>query len=125
VISPDNIVMHFGEGTATLQFNNVAVFDWITLDNSLTNGALIPGTPTNATMSATIQWSGVSRRFKVRDRTNGFAGEFIENRATFQVATQNADGSSFSGTGDTTLPSFLGNFAEIGHERNGVFFPNG
>jgi hypothetical protein len=122
VILPNNIVTHFGEGTATLQFSNVAVFDWITLANSLTNGALIPGTPTNAIMSATIQWSGVIRRFKVSDTKNGFGGQFIENRATFQVSTQNADGSSFSGTGDTTIPTAFGNFAEIGHERNGVFF---
>src|SRR5437660_517293 len=114
--------MHFGHGTATLQFHNVAVFDWITLANSLTNGALIPGTPTNATMSAIIAWSGVSRSFRVRDTNNGFGGEFIENRATFHVSTQNADGSSFSGTGDTTIPSAIGNFAQIGHERNGVFF---
>jgi len=100
----------------------VAVFDWINLANSLTNGALVPGTPTNATMSATIQWSGVVRRFKVHDTKNGFGGQFIENRATFQVSTQNADGSSFSGTGDTTIPTAFGNFAEIGIERNGVFF---
>jgi len=122
VISPDNIVTHFGKGTATLQLNNVAVFDWITLANSLTNGALIPGTPTNATMSATIQWSGVSRRFKVRDTNNGFGGQFIENRATFQVSTQNADGSSVSVTGGSTIATAFGNFAEIGHERNGSFF---
>jgi hypothetical protein len=74
-------------------------------------------------MSATIQWSGVIRRFKVHDTTNGFGGEFIENTATFTVSTQNEDGFSFSGTGDTTIPAALGNFAEIGHERNGVFFP--
>jgi hypothetical protein len=98
------------------------VFDWITLANSLTNGALIPGTPTNATMSATIQWSRVIRRFKVHDTKNGFGGQFIENRATFQVSTQNADGSSFSGAADSTIPTSIGNFAEIGHEHNGVFF---
>jgi len=122
VISADNIVTHFGEGTATLQFNNVALFDWVTLANSLTNGALVPGTPANATMSATIQWRHVIRRFKVHDTTHGFGGQFIENRATFQVSTQNADGSSFSGTADSAIPTAFGNFAEIGHERSGAFF---
>jgi hypothetical protein len=123
VISPDNILTNFGDGTTTLQFNNIDMWDWITLANSLTNGALVPGTPTKATMSATIQWSGVSRRFRVDDTTNGFGGNFIENKATFNVSTQNADGSSFSGTGDSTIPSAFGNYAQIGLERNGVFFP--
>jgi hypothetical protein len=51
--------------------------------------------------------------------------EFIENTATFTVSTQNEDEFSFSGTGDTTIPAALSNFAEIGHERNGVFFLQG
>ena len=81
------------------------------------------GTPTQATMSGTIQWSGVTRRFTVNDTTNGFGGDFIENKATFTVSTQNADGSSFSGSGDSTIPTFAGpGLAQIGLERNGVFF---
>ena len=122
VISPDDIVTNFGDGTATLQFNNVVLFDWTTLANSLTNGALLPGTPTQATMSGTIQWSGVTRRFTVNDTTNGFGGDFIENTATFTVSTQNADGSSFSGSGDSTIPAAAPGYAQIGRERNGVFF---
>jgi hypothetical protein len=122
VISPDDIVTDFGAGTATLQFSNVDLFDWTTLANSLTGGALLPGTPTEAKMSGTIQWNGVTRRFKIDDTTNGFGGDFIENRATFTVSTQNADGSSFSGSGDSTIPTFGGNYAQIGLERSGVFF---
>jgi hypothetical protein len=122
VISPDSILTDFGDGTATLQFNNVDLFDWTTLANSLTGGALLPGTPTDATMSGTIQWSGLTRRFKVDDTTNGFGGDFIENTATFTASTQNADGSSFSGSGDSTMPTILGNLAQIGLERNGIFF---
>jgi hypothetical protein len=64
----------------------------------------------------------VTRRFKVDDTTNGFGGNFIENQATFKVSTQNADGTSFSGTGDTTIPSIFHNGAEIGLERSGIFF---
>jgi hypothetical protein len=122
VISPDDIVMNLSDGTATFQFNNIELFDWTTLANSLTSGALVPGTPTKATMSATVQWSDVARRFQVDDTTNGFGGNFIETKATFSVSTQNADGSSFSGTGDSTIATAFGNFAEIGVERNGVFF---
>ena len=60
--------------------------------------------------------------FNVDDMTNGFGGSFIETKATFNISTQNADGSSFSGTGDSTIPTAFGNFAEIGLERNGAFF---
>jgi hypothetical protein len=122
VISPDDIITNFGDGTATLQFSNINLFDWTTLANSLTNGALVSGTPTKATMNATVQWSGIARRFNVDDTTNGFSANFIETKATFNISTQNADGSSFSGTGDSTIATAFGNFAEIGLERNGVFF---
>jgi hypothetical protein len=122
VISPDNIVTNMSDGTATLQFNNIDLLDWVTLANSLTNGALVPGTPMKATMSATVQWSDVIRRFQVDDTTNGFSGNFVETKATFKVSTQNAGGFSFSGSGDSTIPTAFGNFAEIGVERNGVFF---
>ena len=50
-------------------------------------------------------------------------GTFIENQAMFKVSTQNADGSSFSGSGDSTIPTAFGNYAQIGIERNGLFFP--
>lgn len=122
MISPDNIVTNMSDGTATLQFNNIDLLDWVTLANSLTNGALVPGTPMKGTMSATVQWSDVIRRFHVDDTTNGFGGNFVETKATFKVSTQNADGFSFSGSGDSTIPTAFGNFAEIGVERNGVFF---
>ena len=64
----------------------------------------------------------MARRFKVDDPTHGFGGNFIETQPTFTVSTQNADATSLSGTGDTTIPSIFKNGAEIGLERNGVFF---
>jgi hypothetical protein len=96
------------------------VTDWITLLNSLSNGALVPNTPFPATMSAKLHWSGVARRISdLSDPTNGFGGDFIiSNLATISVSVQNNDGSfSFTGSGDTSS-----RFAEIGHEQNGVFF---
>ena len=105
VISPDNIITNFSDGTATFQFNNIDLFDWTTLANSLTDGALVSGTPTKATMSATVQWRDVIRRFNVDDTTNGFSGNFVETKATFKVSTQNADGFSFSSGESTTVSS--------------------
>ena len=96
------------------------MFDWITIRNSLSAGALVPNTPVPATMSAQLQWSGVARRISdLSDPTNGFGGDFIiSNLATISVSVQNDDGSfSLSGSGDTSS-----GFAQIGHEQNGKFF---
>ncbi len=122
VISLDDVVTHLGDGTASLQFSDLAVNDWHTVVNSLSDGALVSGSPFAATMSLNIQWSGVTRRVSgFSDPTNGFQGDFIETGATISVAVQNSDGSfSFAGSGDTSSC-----FAEIGQEQNGVFFDGG
>ncbi len=120
VISLDDITTQLGKGTASLEFANVAVFDWITVPNSLSNGALL-GAPAAAKMSIKIQWSGVTRRVSaVSDATLGFQGDFLETGATIDVSVEESDGSfSFSGSGDASS-----GFAEIGQEQNGVFFEN-
>ena len=97
---------------------NVAVLDWITVPNSLSNGTLL-GAPAAARMSAKLQWSGVTRAVEdFSDPTNGFQGDFLETGATIEVSVEESDGSfSFAGSGDASS-----GFAEIGHEQNGVFF---
>jgi hypothetical protein len=122
VISLDDIEVDFDEGQATLGFKDVALNDWITLANSLSNGqALGPAIP--AKMSATLKWQGITRRVNdVEDTVNGFGGDFIENGATLTVSTEGDDGTTFSGQGDTATAGLFGNFAEIGREKNGVFF---
>ncbi len=119
VISLDDVVTHLGDGTASLQFQNVAVNDWITVLNSFSDGARVAGSPFPATMSCNIQWSGVTRQLSgFSDPTNGFQGDFFENAATIEVSVQNSDGSfSFSGSGDTSSC-----FAMIAQMQNGVFF---
>jgi hypothetical protein len=117
------VVTQFGNGTASLQFSNVAVNDWITVLNSLSDGALVANSPFPATMSVQLQWSGVARRISdLSDPTLGFGGDFIiSNLATISVSVQNSDGSfSLSGSGDTSS-----GFAQIGQEQNGVFFTGG
>lgn len=118
MISLDDVVTHFGEGTASLQFQDVAVSDWITVPNSLSNGALL-GAPAAAKMSINLQWSGVTRRVSsVSDANKGFQGDFLETGATIDASVEEADGSfAFVGSGDSS-----GHFAEIGQEQNGVFF---
>jgi hypothetical protein len=122
VISLDDVGIDFDEGKATLRFEDVVLHDWGTLANSLSNGEL-DGPATPAKMSAVLRWRGVTRRVKdVEDKTNGFRGDFIENRATLTVSTEGDDGTTFSGQGDTKIAGIFGGFAEIGREKNGVFF---
>jgi hypothetical protein len=117
VIPLDGVDVHLGEGRAELQFEEVDVLDWTTVPNSLSNGTLL-GKPAAAAMSLDIQWSNITRQVPgVSDATNDFQGDFLETGATIKVAVDNADGFSFSGSGDASS-----GFAEIGHEQNGVFF---
>ena len=116
--------VHLGEGKATLSVQNLAETDWKTSGNSLSMGKLLgPGVP--ATVSFEINWSGVTRKVKVRDAKNGFAGRFLETGATMTWSASqkkqfdSPDGFTFvSDAAKTTIT----HFAQIGHERNGVFF---
>ena len=53
---------------------------------------------------------------KIRNRTIGFAGEYVRNTATLVWSASNE--SSFHFQAD----QLASHFAEIGKERNGVFF---
>jgi hypothetical protein len=66
-------------------------------------------------VSFDIDWSGVDARTKIRNDSTDFAGEFIRNSAAILWS---ATESGFSFTADPAVS----HFAEIGHERNGVFF---
>jgi hypothetical protein len=117
VITKDNINIQLDAGTAALKFQNVAVLDWKTVPNSLSNGTLL-GPPTPGTVSVDIEWSNPGEVLSdFSDEAQGFGGDFIENEATIKIATTTAGGFSFAGAGDTSSC-----FAEIGREQNGVFF---
>ncbi len=77
------------------------------------------------------------RLFNVKDRANGFAGIFAENQSNVAWSVTSASGFSFtSNPGDfsTSVPEVpdingvtvpLNFFAQVGFERNGIFFPAG
>jgi hypothetical protein len=90
--------------------SNLALADYGNVVNALTGG---PGVP--ATVSFDIDWSGVDERLKIRNPSTDFAGEFIRNSATLSWSASEA---TFSFISDP----LVSHFAEIGHERNGVFF---
>jgi hypothetical protein len=121
VIDPKDITVNLGKGEAVLRFKHVSLLDWGDLANSLSDGTMFP--PVKANMTATLTWSGVTRRVPdVVDSMKEYRGDYVENRAILEVSTIDEGGVTFSGQGDSTLSGIFGSFAEIGRERNGFFF---
>ena len=118
----DSVEIQLGKGSATLQGSDVPVFDYGTLVNALFGPPPSP-LPTG-TVSFTVVWSGVGQRVNIRNTDptyGGFAGEFIRNTAQMEWTAAVGD---YRFTSDPLATSSSA-FAEIGHERNGSFYPLG
>ena len=114
-IPTTDVHVDLGRATATMRVTNADVEDYHTLKNALLDG---PSDP--ASVSFVIRWQGVNARVEVRDFELGFAGQFIEDSATVEwSASVPSTGFSFNSDPATTSKTV---FAEIGSERNGVFF---
>jgi len=117
-----SVEVEFGRGRATLRGFDVPVFDYSTGANALFGPPPSP-LPTG-TVSFRVVWSGVGQRVNIRntDQTyGGFAGEFIRNTAQMEWTATVGDYTFVS----DPLATSSSSFAEIGHERNGSFFPEG
>jgi hypothetical protein len=119
------------EGTAQMHVHNLAALDY---PEDFASGSLGPNWQTAyvpATVSFDVVWSRpVTRVVTVNDVTDQFAGTFAENQATVTWSARSTSGFRFNslpgsratstpGSPDITTTYF---FAEVGHERNGVFF---
>jgi hypothetical protein len=98
-----------------MRVNNADVEDYHTLKNALLDG---PSDP--ASVSFVIRWQGVKARVEVQDFELGFAGRFIEDSATVEWSAS-VPSTGFRFRSDPAATSKT-TFAEIGSERNGVFF---
>ena len=96
-----------------MDFRNLETRDFHDLVITLNRGPSVP-----ADVSYRIRWSGVTDRVTVRDDTNQFVGNFIEDTATVSWSSKQK-GFKFVSDPASTSTSL---FAEIGRERNGVFF---
>ena len=115
-VSEDSIEVNFGKSRASLEARHVPIEDYGTIANALFGGG---PAPTLGFVSFTVTWHGVNERVNIRNDDDGFAGEFIRNTA--QMAwTATVGDFTFRSDPLTTSSS---SFAEIGHERNGIFFP--
>jgi hypothetical protein len=115
VIPAGSVSVNPGKGRASLQVRNIVVTDYGDYGNALFGGG---PPPVPATVSFEVQWSGVAERVNVVNPTDGFAGEFVRNSAQMAWSATVGDYSFVSAPASTSSSIF----AEVGHERNGVFF---
>ena len=113
-IPDESVSINLDAGTATMRFADQAVLDFGSISNALGNGPSVA-----ATVSYDLEWSGVLQRTQIRDDAQGYAGLFLLTDATINWAAQADNGFTF--TSDVGGQSTA--FAQLGHERNGVFFP--
>lgn len=111
--------MHLGKGSASLQASNVAILDYGNIPNAL---FFDNPPPTPGTVSFKVLWSGADERLNIENTDpvfGGFAGEFVRNTAQMEFSAAVGDYTLVS----DPLATSTSSFAEIGHERNGSFFP--
>ena len=109
-------------GTAEIHVNDLHLSDFFSIPNGINKGA-----HDAATVSFDASWGKpVTRRVTVQDTQFGFAGTFAEEHATVNWSGRN-DTTGFSIKAKqayfaTTAALGATAFAEVGFERNGVFF---
>lgn len=112
---PDSSVrVNPGEGKAIYQATELQIQDFGDFNTAL-SGA--PGTP--ATVSFDVRWSGVDKRVNIKDPASGFGGEFVRGRAQMSWSAVVGDNAYQS----DPLETSSSDFASMGTERNGAFFP--
>jgi hypothetical protein len=118
-VPKDSVDVQLGKGSATLQASDVPIFDYGNISNALFGGG---PEPVPGSVSFNVVWSGVNQRVNIRKpdpEFGAFAGEFIRNTAQMEWTATVGD---FTFVSDP-LRTSTSSFAEIGHERNGSFFP--
>ena len=98
------------EARASMHVEDLELEDYGNVVNALQDGPSV-----EATVSFDISWSGGDERRKIRNTHAGFAGTFIRDTA---ILVWSAEEHGFSFQSDPLVSGF----AEIGFERNGVFF---
>jgi len=116
-------------GTASLHVENACVYDAFTVPNSI----LGVNRPVNQVKgifnSLDMEWSGIIKRDTANEPVNQMRGSFVENTATIAVTattpitivTALSNGHGFRFVSDPASTS-VSNFAQIGDERNGIFY---
>lgn len=112
-IPEESIQVNLGKGRASMEADDVPIIDDV----------YVNGPPTPGSVSFKVTWSGVNERLTIRNTDpvyGGFAGMFIRNKAQMEWSATVGDFTFVSAP--LAMSSSL--FAELGHERNGSFFPS-
>jgi len=117
-IPAEGVHVRLAQGRATMEATDVPIFDYRTGVNAIFGGGPepIPGV-----VSFTVVWSGINERLRIQNYDpvyGGFAGHFIRNTAQMAWTATVGDWTFAS----APLATSTSSFAEIGQERNGLFF---
>jgi hypothetical protein len=113
-IPEESIQVNLGKGRASMEADDVPIIDDVYGDPD-------DPRPTPGSVSFKVSWSGVNERLTIRNTDpvyGGFAGMFIRNKAQMEWSATVGDFTFVS----ARLATSSSLFAEIGHERNGIFF---
>ena len=120
-IPDDSVDVNPGAGRATYEVKNLHTLDF----HDFVNDSLLHGPSFPTILSFRIEWRGdVTGRETIRNADKGFAGEFVYTSATMEWTAD--EPTRAGGTRYVSDPAGTSHsdFAVVGHERNGVFFPH-
>jgi hypothetical protein len=129
-IARGSVKFDIEDETASLHVKNVLVFDVTTVPNSFDPNHP-QGRINSVINSLRIEWSGTTRATAFSNcDPNAFRGRFFENSATIEVtattpptpARECPHTPARNGFRFVSKKTTASHFAEIGRERNGVFF---
>jgi hypothetical protein len=110
------VAVNPGNGRATIQLENQPTRDYGDIVNALLEGPYVPGIA-----SIRIDWSASNDKHHFHDEASSFDADVVFSEAQAWWMAETAD-AGFVADDISTSHSL---FAEVGHERNGVYFPNG
>jgi hypothetical protein len=111
-IPPGSVAFNFDAATASLDVSHLKIDDYHDVVNALTTDIDLA----HGTIDIDLDWSGALSRGSFTNTAHKFDIDFIRGAATLSWAAQEP---GFEFVSTSTNP---GGFAEIGKERNGVFF---
>lgn len=112
-VPKESVDVNLGAGRASIRVQDLVLRDFFSIPNAINNGDSVA-----ATVSYTIHWHGVKQRRQVHNEDLHVAGLFLDTEATIAWTGRNALGFTF--TADAAGQTVVS--AQLGHERNGVFF---
>ncbi len=105
-----------------LDATDIPLFDVFTVANSFSKA--VPRVPA-VIDSLRIEWSGITKttQFSSANPDDQFAGYFLENSATIEVTVTTPPSPGLHGFHFVSDATTASDFAQVGHDHNGSFFP--